>query len=472
MIIKKKNSSRTVENSKSNDYYVENNNNDTRISDSNFDNQEKVSCHKEHIQQHEQNVIKETKKEDSPIIADGGCAGWLVVLGGVLIQFITIGIGISWGVMQAYYEQHVFNNDGSSVRFQLGFVSSCLFAFLNGLGAVFQILRSILGIRIVLVIGTLFLSTGLITAGFSTQIWHLYLTQGICFGTGACFMYMTFTITVPRYFYSKRNLAFGIIAAGTGIGGAIIPFIMTAVNNALGSGWTYRILGFISIIFNVIIYLVVKEPRHLQQHYTKKRNAIFDFQVLKNLDFVLWCLAATVQLAVYASPFFITPTYATFYGLSDSQGSSLVTVGNIMNFFDRIICGLLADKFGPINMNIFFSSIAALSCFLIWTFADNYGMIMTFMVIFGFEGGVYFTLMPTITVTILGIEKLPTGISIVLLCNVISIFFTNIVSAIDSNSTTSPQPFITYKMFTGVGFFFVVIIMIWIKFRINKKDFY
>ncbi|KAG2223462.1 hypothetical protein INT45_001210, partial [Circinella minor] len=462
-----------------NDYYVENNNHDTMISDStgsdsvrrNFDNQDEAFYHKEDIQQqqHEQNTIKETKKKkEDNAIADGGCAGWLVVLGGVLVQFITIGIG----VMQAYYEQHVFSNDGSNIRFQLGFVSSCLFASLNGLGAVFQILRSILGTRIVLVIGTLFLSTGLITAGFSTQIWHLYITQGICFGTGACFMYMTLTIIVPQYFCRKRNLAFGIIAAGTGIGGAVIPFIMTTINKTLGSGWTYRILGFVSIIFNVIICLVVKGPRYQQQtkieRCTKKLNDIFDFQVLKNPNFVLWCLAATVQLAVYASPFFIIPTYATFYGLSDSHGSSLVTVGNIMNFFGRIICGLLADKFGPINMNIFFSSISALSCFLIWTFADNYGMMMTFMVIFGFVGGIYFTLMPTITVTILGVEKLPTGISIVLLCNVISILFTNMVSAIDSNST-SPQPFMTYKMFTGVGFSFVVIIMIWIKFRINKK---
>ena len=46
-----------------------------------------------------------------------------------------------------------------------------------------------------------------------------------------------FTVTVPQYFCRKRNLAFGITAAGTGIGGAIIPFIMTTVNRTLDSGW-------------------------------------------------------------------------------------------------------------------------------------------------------------------------------------------------------------------------------------------
>lgn len=41
----------------------------------------------------------------------------------------------------------------------------------------------------------------------------------------------------PTYFTRKRGMALGIISSGSGIGGLIIPFIMTPINRSLGAGW-------------------------------------------------------------------------------------------------------------------------------------------------------------------------------------------------------------------------------------------
>ena len=41
----------------------------------------------------------------------------------------------------------------------------------------------------------------------------------------------------PQYFDKKRGFALGLIASGSGIGGLIMPFIMTPINKSLGGGW-------------------------------------------------------------------------------------------------------------------------------------------------------------------------------------------------------------------------------------------
>lgn len=91
--------------SNSNNYYVKENKDGANISDNgrnvsinnNISDEEEFFCHNGDIQRQIQTDIKETKNQEGKnAIADGGCAGWLVVFGGVLIQMITVGIGISW----------------------------------------------------------------------------------------------------------------------------------------------------------------------------------------------------------------------------------------------------------------------------------------------------------------------------------------------------------------------------------------
>lgn len=42
---------------------------------------------------------------------------------------------------------------------------------------------------------------------------------------------------LPQWFTKRRGLATGLASSGSGIGGLVLPFILTAVNNTLGIGW-------------------------------------------------------------------------------------------------------------------------------------------------------------------------------------------------------------------------------------------
>lgn len=94
---------------------------------------------------------------------------------------------------------------------------------------------------------------------------------------------------------------------------------------------------------------------------------------------------------------------------------------------------------------------------------------MGFGIVFGFACGSYFALMSPISAAILGMEKFPSGLSLLLVFNLIPVFGSNIASAIESGVNSSP--FLTYKLFTGVSYLTGALILIYLKFRMNKNPF-
>ncbi|KAI9323544.1 major facilitator superfamily domain-containing protein [Dichotomocladium elegans] len=369
--------------------------------------------------------------------------------------------------MQDYYQRNVFY-ELPNPAFQLSFVGTFVSVFANCMGPVAHVLNSIFGVRVVMSVGTLCIAVGIFIASFAKEIWHLYLTQGVCFGTGVSLMYITIMSVAPQYFDKKRGFALGLVASGSGIGGLIIPFIMTPINRSLGAAWTYRVLGFICLFCDVVAVIVVKD-RIKRKTGRKKLSELIRFDVFKNQSYCLWVAGGTVQLMPYFVPYFYLPAYATWLGLTDSQGSSLVAVTSAMNFVGRIVCGLIADRLGHVNTNIIFLVICCLSNFLIWTFAYTYATLMAFAVVFGLACGSFFTLVSPLTASILGMEKFPTGLSMLLLFNVISIFAVNVANAIEDS--INAEPFFSYKIFTGTLYAISLIIILCLKHSMNRKFF-
>lgn len=368
--------------------------------------------------------------------------------------------------MQDYFEQNIFQNEPNATV-DLSFVGTIAMVCLNSVSPIVQICVSMFGLRPVLITGTILVALGLELAGFSTQIWHMYLTQGVIFGVGASCIYVAIMGVAPQWFTKRRGLALGIIASGSGIGGIIIPFIMTPINRSLGHGWTYRVLGFVCLACDGVACLTVKERKPPAVRNKKKLSQIIDFSVLKDVNFVLFSLASNIGLFGYFVPYFFLPSYATYLGLSDSQGSALIAVSSACNFVGRVITGFMADRFGRINTNLLFTCITSLSCLLIWTFAFSYGSLMAFATVFGLTSGSYFALISPITAYLLGMDRFPSGLSLLLVTNIIPVFGSNIASAIESGTTSAP--FFSYKMFAGISYLVATLFLVVLKLKINRN---
>jgi MFS family permease len=90
--------------------------------------------------------------------------------------------------MQDYFDRQVFK--GSVDVTELSFVGTIGFAFCGLMGPITPFFMSLVGARWVLFFGTVLISAGLILASFSTQVWHLYITQSVMHGMGAALLYI------------------------------------------------------------------------------------------------------------------------------------------------------------------------------------------------------------------------------------------------------------------------------------------
>ncbi|KAI9488035.1 major facilitator superfamily domain-containing protein [Zychaea mexicana] len=367
--------------------------------------------------------------------------------------------------MQNYYQQNVFDDQTLDVTLQLSLVGTLCGLLSNSMSLPAQILRSIYGTKFVLNIGSTLMVIGLVAAGFTTEIWHLYLTQAVCFGAGVGFVYSTSLAIAPQYFYRKRGVALGCLSSGASIGGLVIPFMMTPINNSLGGAWTYRILGIICFVFTFLGCYLTKDRVPLPRS-RKSVNVICSLDIFRNKNYLLWCLAATFQMAGYYIPSFYIPSYATYLGLSTAQGSALISINFASNFFGRFFSGALGDRLGPINSNFLFVTITGLSSMLLWKFAYSYGMLIAFMIVFGFACGSYFSLVSPIVAFLLSTENFSIGLAINIFIAAFGILGATLASAIESHVT--PEPFLTFKMFTGVAYILASFTLLCLKLNVNR----
>lgn len=119
-------------------------------------------------------------------------------------------------------------------------------------------------------------------------------------------MYATVMTVAPQWFTKNRGIALGIISGGSGIGGIVIPFIVTPLNRALGAAWTYRILGFICLFCDIIACIFVKE-RVVRKKEKKRISEMIHFGALKDKSFLIFSLASDIGLFGYFVPFFFLP---------------------------------------------------------------------------------------------------------------------------------------------------------------------
>ncbi|CAO3597809.1 unnamed protein product [Absidia cylindrospora] len=365
------------------------------------------------------------------------------------------------GVLQDYYEQHVFGSS-SSVIFHLSLVGATSNCFMNLMSVFAQILLSKFGIKGVMLIAALLCTSGLELASQSTEIWHLVLTQGVLFGSGLSIVFYVGMSSLPQWFDKREGTALGIVSGGSSIGGLVMPFIITPMNRSLGVSWCLRILGLINLVICLVACALFKDKKKRKQQ-TKVRD-IVDLSVLKNKDLLIWVLADNLIESGYYIPMFFVPSYATSLGLSDSQGSLLVSLASAMNAVGRMIAGPIADRIGYMNVTIICSLIAGSSSLLIWTFATDFPMLALFSCLFGSTGGIFVSLGPSIT-KIVEKKKFDSAYALFLIMTVLSMFGPNLAACIESSVETGA--FVTYKMFTGLTYISGTLVLLYLKIKVS-----
>ncbi|KAG0357075.1 major facilitator superfamily domain-containing protein [Gamsiella multidivaricata] len=360
---------------------------------------------------------------DGGIVMESGFRGYLVVFGGFLIIMAAIGYVSIYGIFQSQYND-IYGAKGQS-QSSISFVGSLAVGFQFGFTIISGPVMNRFGHKVILWSGTIIGSLGLLLASWGTELWHLYLTQGVMFGIGVSLLNLAATAIPPLWYDKHRGMAMGICFCGAGIGGLAFGFIIPALINAVGIYWTLRIYAIFHFVCTAFASLVMRAPRQLAGPPIDTRKDTINLGILKDPGFMLWFFSAALFGFAYIIPFTYVPSYAKdIVGLDPNiQGGQLLSIMSAANAVGRIVIGVCGDRLGAIRVAAFSFIAAGVSCF-IWMFAHSYGALVGFSIMYGFFSGAFFTLVASITANIVGLTHLGSGLTVIFLTNTPGNLFT------------------------------------------------
>lgn len=266
----------------------------------------------------------------------------------------------------------------------------------------------LVGTRFVLNLGVFFETLSLIGSSFATQKWHIFLSQGVCFGWGMGFLFVGSVGIAPQWFSKRRGVAMGITAAGSGLGGLIYSLAVGAIIPRLGLGWAFRILGIISCVVNLVCGNLLRDRNRL----VGSRFSAFHLPLLRRPEFLLFLGWGIFSMLGYVALLFSVANFALSVGLTSHQGSIVSALLNLGQGLGRPFVGMSSDQLGRINIATFLSFLCGLFCLVIWIFADSMGVVCFFSVLVGTVSGTYWATVSPVLAEIIGIRDLPSGLSI------------------------------------------------------------
>jgi MFS family permease len=290
------------------------------------------------------------------------------------------------------------------------------YAFIGGLSISQALLVSPLtaytnthyGLKATLLIGLALQTTALICASFATQVWHLFLTQGLCFGWGMGFLYVGSAAVVPRWFSTRRSLATGITSAGAGFGGLAYNLATNSLIEEIGLNWTLRALALCQIVVNAICIVLLKE----RPTVVKPSGLAFDWKHFRRGPIWLILGWGFFSELGYVVLLYSMPDYAVSVGLSSSQGAIIGAMLSLGLGVGRPMVGWVSDEFGRINIASIMTALSGAFCLLIWVFAKQFGVLCFFAFIVGMVCGTYWSTVVPVIGEIVDMKDLSGALSI------------------------------------------------------------
>ncbi|KIM99724.1 hypothetical protein OIDMADRAFT_165885 [Oidiodendron maius Zn] len=328
--------------------------------------------------------------------ADRGSAAWLFLTGCFFIETLLWGFPFSYGVLQDYYITHEpFKGHDKGVS-AVG--TTCSGVMYLASPILFIILQQYPQIRRKACIYGLFtVSLALVLSSFCRTIPTLILTQGLLYALGGCFLYYPIYFFIDEWFVTRRGFAFGIMWAGTGVGGLSGPLIMGQLLEKFGfeimiRSWAVAVL----VIAGPLLWFV--KPRLPVSRGSGGARWKNGWEFLTTRTF--WILQAgnIVQGLGYFIPALYLPEYLSSLNYSPFVSSLLLSALNAACVPGVILLSSLCDKTHVSNIILISTLGSTISVLLFWGLSTSLPLIAIFAVTYGFFAGGF-------TATIVGTVK-------------------------------------------------------------------
>lgn len=280
---------------------------------------------------------------------------------------------------QTYYETSLLKTHSASEISWIGTVQAfILVAFSLVAGPIFD--RGYF--YTLLIVGTILTTLGTMMLSLGTQYWQIFLAQGICVGLGTGCLFLPGVALVATYFTTKRAFAIGITAAGGSVGSVIYPIVFHRLQPRIGFAWATRIIGFI-MLGTLVVSIAITKTRLPP----RKMRTLVDWTAFKSIPYSLFCTGLFLCFAGLYVPIFYIIIWAQEHAHVQSDLSFyMLPVLNGASVFGRVIPGLLADKFGTLEVTIICTIAAAVFSY-IGIAVNALAGVIVFAIFYGFLSG-------------------------------------------------------------------------------------
>ena len=170
---------------------------------------------------------------------DSGYQAWLCLFGCFMVNVLIWGFAFSFGVLQEYYSTHKpFASRPGGIAAIGTTASGLMYMLMPFYFSAFQRWPQLK--RYSTWVSLPLAAAALIGASFAQKVSHLILCQGVLYALAGNAL-VTPTITyLDEWFVRRKGLAIGIMWAGDGTGGVIMPLLLEALLSRVGFRWVSR----------------------------------------------------------------------------------------------------------------------------------------------------------------------------------------------------------------------------------------
>eukprot|EP00301_Raphidiophrys_heterophryoidea_P009047 c13354_g1_i1.p1 GENE.c13354_g1_i1~~c13354_g1_i1.p1 ORF type:complete len:491 (-),score=107.92 c13354_g1_i1:122-1504(-) len=343
---------------------------------------------------------KSRSKHEPPAVPqveapDGGLQAWLVVSGSFVVHVAMLGMFYSSGIFVIPYTKE-FNvgRGAASVQVSLAMMSWYLSGSLTGHAG------DVYGVKKTTFVGATMFAIFLTIASFATNIWVIYVFQGLALGISFGLTFFPSIASVSQWFSRRRGLATGLAAAGSGVGNFAFPPILERI--ILNFGWRWALRGLAIVGFTLLMYSTLVLQRRLPPDPSRHQ---LNWHMLKNRNFLLLSIAVMLLNVGYSVPFVHLVPFAVDHGIPPEKASFMLSIIGGCSAIGRMLIGLLSDSVGRLlTLRVSFLFVSLLLA--IWPLCTELWSIALFSAIFGLTAGSFIATFPVVVADMFGVSRL------------------------------------------------------------------
>ena len=312
---------------------------------------------------------------------------WIIVAAGGVLGCVAIGGLFSLPVFLRPIAQDTgWSTTGISTAMTLAFVALALGSIAWGY------LSDRVGPRIVVLAGSVLLTTGLALASLATSLVAFQLLFGVVVGFSAAAIFAPMMACVTGWFDTRRSLAVSLVSAGMGMA----PMTMSPLAAWLVQAHSWRsslqIIAALVAAIMVPVALLVRRPPALAQAASAaatgaapepNQPALSVGRAMRSAPFLILVLTSFLSCATHSGPIFHTVSYAVTCGIPLMAAVSIYSLEGLAGMGGRLVFGLLGDRFGAARVLVL-ALLAQAIVVLGYVYARELGSFYTVAALFGF----------------------------------------------------------------------------------------